>query len=248
MKKFKPVIFASSILSAGFTSVGVLAESKWGLGIGTAIQNQVYASVDAEVNVLPLIYYQSEKLHLVGPQFGYEILEWGDVEFTFLGRYRFDGYDAEDEPLFEGMEDRSGSLDLGLEIQYETDYGDLSFSYMKDAMHNHKGSELSVGYSLPFIMSSGVIVPYVQITQQSDDLVDYYFGVRADEVTVNRSFFEGESTTNLELGVKVMWQFGEHHSVIANLGFTSLGSEIKDSPLVDGSTATNLILGYVYVF
>lgn len=250
----KKVIVTSAILSVSIFSESTLAEStlaesKWGIGLALSTGSEVYTDVDTETDVLPVLYYESENFYLLGPQFGYEFLEWSGLEFSFVGQYRFDGYDPEDDDaIFLGMEERSGSLDLGLEIEYETDVGDFAFTYLADATSEHKGNEMSLSYSLPIILSNGAISPYVSVTQMSDDLVDYYYGVRANEATSTRAFYKGESTTNLEVGINSQWQFGDHHKFVANLSFTSLGSEIKDSPIVDASNSTDLVVGYVYVF
>ncbi|MEM0911797.1 MAG: MipA/OmpV family protein, partial [Pseudomonadota bacterium] len=82
----------------------------------------------------------------------------------------------------------------------------------------------------------------------SDDLVDYYYGVRQSEAILNRPFYLGESTTNVTLGINSNWQWDRQNRFVANLSVTALGSEIEDSPLIDASTNVQFILGYLYVF
>ena len=45
-----------------------------------------------------------------------------------------------------------------------------------------------------------------------------------------------------------MYLFNRHHSMFVDVGVTSLGSGIKDSPLVDSSTENRVFLGYLYRF
>jgi len=42
--------------------------------------------------------------------------------------------------------------------------------------------------------------------------------------------------------------FDQRHSVFLDLEAVRLGSEIKDSPLVDRSTANQVVFGYLYRF
>ncbi|WP_282145875.1 MipA/OmpV family protein [Alteromonas stellipolaris] len=224
------------------------SESKWGLGIGGVAQDNGYVDLGSEVNLLPVFYYEVGDFYLLGPQFGYEFGSLSNFEFSLVGGIRFDGYEAEDADVFEGMEDRSGSIDIGLEIEYESDYGDFSFEYLADAGSEHKGNEISFKYSLPFIFESSVITPFISVTHQSEDLVDYYYGVRDSEVTDNRALYKGEATSNVEFGIDSTWMFGKHHRVVGNLSYAMLGDEIKDSPLVENSNSLSLVFGYLYVF
>ena len=224
------------------------AEGKWGIGLGAISQDEGYIGIGRETNLVPVIFYQSEDFYILGPRFGYEVGAVGDLEFSLVGQYRFDGYEVADGDIFNGMEDRKGSFDLGVEMEYETDLGDFGFEFITDATSEHKGQEMSVSYSLPFILQDGSITPYVALTHLSNDLVDYYYGVRANEATSTRAFYEGKSTTNVEMGIQSRWNYGENHLFVVNASVERVGSEIKDSPLVDSSTNTQFILGYVYVF
>lgn len=239
--KYLPLL---SLLFAG----SALSESKWGIGLGGLVQDNGYIDLGTEVNLLPVIYYESGNFSVLGPQFHYEFADLEGFEFSFVGRLNFGGYEEDDGDIFIGMEERSGSIDLGVEVEYESDYGDFSFSYLTDATSEHEGSELSVKYSLPFIFESSMVTPYIGYVRQSEEMVDYYYGVRANEATLARPFYQGEAASSIEIGVQSLWRFGKHHNVVGNLSFATLADEIKDSPLVDASNNVSLILGYLYVF
>ena len=78
--------------------------------------------------------------------------------------------------------------------------------------------------------------------------VDYYYGVRANEMTADRAYYQGESAVNIEVGARGGYMFKQKHFVFLDVSVTSLASEIKDSPLVDSSTENRLMLGYIYSF
>lgn len=238
----------STALLTIFTSGTVLAESQWGLGLGGVVSDQGYVDLGTETQLVPVIFYQSEDVYLFGPEFGYKLASYTDLELNLIGKFRFDGFKEDDGDIFKGMKERSGPLDLGFSAEYETQMGDFSLSFLTDGTSEHKGNEISVGYSLPFHFDTYEITPFVSATHQSQDLVDYYYGVRVDEVTASRAFYEGKSTTNYEIGVNSRWQFGQHHNLVANISYESFGSEIKDSPLVDKSGGMKMVVGYMYVF
>lgn len=238
-------IYAALLL---VTTSGAHADGRWGVGMGTMVEKQGYLDIDNKTNVIPLFYYESEKLRVLGPTVDYQLATFNDFKFKLSGQYRFDGFESDDGDIFSGMEERSGSVDLGFSIDYEHDFGDFSFSFLNDVSSEHKGNEITLSYAKPFQVDSTRITPYVELTRLSDDLVDYYYGVRANEVTANRSYYLGEASTNAEIGIRTNWQFGNHHSFMLNASYTAFGSEIKDSPLMDSSGSANLILGYLYVF
>ena len=221
---------------------------EWGIGLGGIAGGEEYTDVSSEVNMLPVLYIQTENFFLLGPQFGYEFAAIAGIEMTATGQFRLDGFEAADGDIFEGMEDRSEAFEGGLELEYETDYGDFSFDYSADLSDTHKGNEMSVSYSLPFVLSHGVVTPYISAETQSDDLVDYYYGVKTSEATATRPAYIGQSTMNTSIGIRSQWKLGEHHQFIGNLEWTSFGDEIKDSPLVDANSTVDFIFGYVYVF
>ncbi|MFT4925513.1 MAG: outer membrane protein [Phenylobacterium sp.] len=237
-----------AILLAATISTAASAQSQWGLGVGAIVSDKGYVDIGNESTVIPMVFYQSESFYLLGPKFGYKWLVFDDVNIDLVGQYRFDGYKEDDGDIFQGMEDRSGALDLGLSVDYKTAWGDLSFEYLTDATNEHKGNEMSLSYSKPYGSKSLQITPYVKVNRFSEDLVDYYYGVRANEETASRAVYIGEATTNIELGVKATWRVGKHHNFIGYTSYTAYGAEIEDSPLIDSSGNLSLLLGYMYVF
>lgn len=247
--KFVGTLLLSAIaITTSTTALAEKPESLWGLGLGAVISDQGYIGVSNEVTPVPVIYYQTENFQLLGPNFSYKLAEMSDLTFSITGQLRFDGFEEGDSDIFIGMDDRSGSFDLGLLVDYETNFGDFSAQFITDATNEHKGNEFSLTYSKLYDFKTYSIKPYLTLTRQSEDIIDYYYGVHAHEVTQNRALYLGEATTNAEIGVQANWLVGQHHNFITYASYTEYGSEIKDSPLIDASGGVNVILGYMYVF
>lgn len=245
MSLCKTITSACLILAA---SGSAHAESMWGLGIGAVVQDQGYKDASTEVQPFPVIFYQSERLQVLGPRASYTLWDGGALKFSAVGQFRLNGFKEDDEDIFAGMDERSSAFDLGLEASYAADWGQISLAYLSDVTNEYEGNEISLSYSKGFQLDAWRVEPFVTISRASEELVDYYYGVRAHEVTTTRAFYEGEASTNVELGVNTNWRVGQHHNFIINASYTAYGSEIKDSPLVDGSGNASLILGYMYVF
>lgn len=103
-----------AILLAATLSHGAAAQSQWGLGVGAMVSDKGYVDIDRENQLIPIVFYQSEDFYLLGPTFGYKLASFDDFKVNFVGQYRFDGYEADDGDIFVGMQDRSGTLDLGI--------------------------------------------------------------------------------------------------------------------------------------
>lgn len=222
--------------------------SQFGVGIGSIMQDKGYVGVDSDTMVVPIVYYQSDDFYLLGPTFGYKFAKLDNAEFKLTGQVRFGGYDEEDGDIFVGMEEKSITLDVGVGVDYQSDYGDFAFQIAADAFGEHKGNALSISYSKTYRMQGAMVTPYASIARLSEDLVDYYYGVNVSEVTGFRAFYEGQATTNIEVGLRVNKPFGRQHSVMINAGYTAFGEGIEDSPLVEKSSGTSVIVGYVYMF
>ncbi|AGH46736.1 hypothetical protein C427_4637 [Paraglaciecola psychrophila 170] len=83
----------------------------------------------------------------------------------------------------------------------------------------------------------------------SADYADYYFGVDADEQN-NSVYFQYEAGSVLPLGVTLggYYQINKQWNMVANLRWQSLPSDVKNSPIADGSVAVNGFFGLLYAF
>ncbi|GEK10554.1 MipA/OmpV family protein [Pseudoalteromonas peptidolytica] len=221
---------------------------KWGIGAAIISQDQGYVGIGNETEFVPAVAIQYGNFSLLGPRANYKVYQTEQFEVSLSAHLRLDGFEANDSDYFIGMEDRDMSFDAGFEMEYDTSFGEFGFEFMHDVSSTHKGYEASVSYGVPFRFEDGRVFPYIAANFQSEDLVDYYYGVQATEALTNRAFYLGDSSTAFEVGIQSDWFLGKHHMIKADISYTSYGSEIKDSPLVDASGSAQIIFGYVYVF
>lgn len=223
-------------------------ELKFGLGGAFIVQDEGYQGVGSETEFVPAIAVEYGNFRLLGPYASYTFYKTENFEIAATGMLRLDGYEQSDDPLFLGMEDRDMSFDFGFEAEIDTDFGEFGVKYTQDVTSTHEGYEASLSYGIPMRVKQGRIMPYIAANFASEDLADYYYGVRRSEATATRAFYEVDSATNFEIGISSDWFFGENHMIKADASYTSFDNTIKDSPLVDKSGTYQLLLGYVYVF
>ena len=170
------------------------------------------------------------------------------MKFGLVGEYDFSGYEAKDSPILAGMAERKGGLWVGAKAEWENDLLDVTAEWTA-ASGNSKGRKFSLGLKKEWHLGQHTMVmPYVTAHRLDKKYVDYYYGVRAAEATAQRAAYVGRGGTNFEVGMRTMYQFDEHHSVLLDLSMTRLAKHIKASPIVGRSNTKQLILGYVYSF
>jgi outer membrane protein len=236
------------LLSTSLTAHGQEKNiNEFGIGLAVISQNAGYVT-GAESNVVPALIINYGNFSLLGPEARYNLYQSGDVKIELTGSLRLDSYTAEDDDFFIGMEDRKLTIDLGFNLEYDLGPVDVAFSMAADALGRHEGHQASLTFGHNFNFESARLTPFIGVEYQSDNLVDYYYGVRQDEATINRAFYQADAATQAVIGLRGMWWSGPHHRVVFRLAYNGLDDSIKDSPLVDGNHSYEFIMGYAYVF
>lgn len=218
------------------------------IGVGGVVQNQGYTGGSNEIQWFPMANTQWGNLTIAGPNLSYEFLPDSALSLKAVAAYRFAGFDIDDSDFFIGMEERNGTVDLGLSLGLKGDLGEFEVRGVADVLNEYDGYEVSASYRYPIPVGRSIIAPRIAATYQSDDLVDYYFGVRQNEATAERAFYQGEATVNIEFGISGIWYLSQKQRFITALQYTLYGSDIEDSPLIEDSGATTLFLAYLYQF
>jgi outer membrane protein len=161
-------------------------ELGWGVGLGMTIGDTGYTKFGSDSMAVPLLLINYGKFYLMGPKFGYQLYANDNYTFGLTGNFRMDGYEAEDSLFLMGMDDRDGTLDLGVEYSYDTGFGKIGIEVVADTLDTHEGYQAEISYSYPINFDNGQLSPYIGAEYRSDDLVNYYYGVKSNEVTQNR--------------------------------------------------------------
>lgn len=133
--------------------------------------------------------------------------------------------------------------------EWENEFVNVSAAWTADASGHSKGRKFSLGFEKEWHLGQhAMVIPYVTAHWLDKKYVDYYYGVRAAEVTAGRAAYVGKSGVNVDIGLRTMYQFDQHHSMLLDVSITRLAKQIKTSPLVDRSSTSQVILGYMYSF
>jgi outer membrane protein len=224
-------------------------ETQWGLGLGVGMEHSPYRGITKRFSALPLVMYESRNIHFFGNTIDYKLPSYGDA-FTFTLRAKYDfggGYKASESANLQGMENRNGSLWGGATATWDNRFAKLSLEWLTAG--STKGSTVTLGAEHGFVMSRRFkLTPHISATWMNSNYVDYYYGVKANEVAVDRPAYIGQSTSNIEGGLRAEYALTPKQLILMDVTDLHRGSGIKNSPLVDKSSSAGFRIGYLYKF
>jgi outer membrane scaffolding protein for murein synthesis (MipA/OmpV family) len=118
----------------------------------------------------------------------------------------------------------------------------------QQALGKYDGFQATARIGKQFRINGFLIEPSVGLSFQDSNYVDYYYGVRPEEVTAFRGLYEGSSATNTEVRVAVSTGKFLGGMTRVDVGATFFDSSISDSPLTDDDTALSATLVYTRMF
>ena len=230
------------------TLAATASAGEWGLGIGVAAQQTPQLGTDPQVMVLPFPSYQSERLNVDFGSASYALFQSEEFRFSVQGQLRFDGYDPDDNDELTGLKKRDMTFDAGIGITVTKGWGTFNLNVLGDAFGVHQGYEISANYEYPVTINRWTIVPSVGLTIPSEDLVEYYYGVRRDEATRWRPVYRGKSVVNAVLGANVIYDLSDRWQLMSGGRYVRLGQGITDSPIIDRNHELTVFSAIVYRF
>ncbi|MDB5774382.1 MAG: outer membrane protein [Herbaspirillum sp.] len=240
------IAHAQSVESTDLKEPAFSDTAQWGLGIGVAASRSPYKGVSNRTNVLPLVLYESKYIHFFGNAVDLKLPSVENFTFTLRAKYALgDGYKASDSPTLSGMDERKGTIWLGGTAAWQNPYARLSLEALTAG---NKGNTLKLGIEHAFQFGQFKLTPHAGATWMDSKYVDYYYGVKSNEVTATRSFYAGKSTTDFEVGVRADYALTKNQLILIDVGNSYNGSGITNSPLVDKSSSLKVLAGYLYKF
>ena len=175
---------------------------------------------------------------------------WGNetktLGFGLAVEPRF-GFGAHSGSLLTGMTTRRSSLEGGLSFDWASPWVDVNLAYFGDMSHASNGTSTRVALYKEWIKRQDWNVGLLfELDHISKDIANYYFGVRANEVTASRPLFQPGGTTNVIVGFDGNYAIDKGHKVVFGLNMTQLGSGVVSSPIVQTHQSTFFWMGYAW--
>lgn len=232
----------------GFPLIG----GELSLGLAVTAERDIYKGTDAEFGPTPFLFYENGPLEIrAGDGFDAEFRLFRTDFFTLslAGSFEMEaGYDPGDSEYLKGMDELGALFSVGMAIEKEAAGWEAGLEILQDASGEHSGQEVELSLGRSWAFAGFEWRPELSATWLSKKTVDYLYGVSSREVRPDRPAYFPKSS--YEFGAELMIQrplFGSF-SFVGILEATTLGKEIKDSPLVDRDYELWSVFGIMYTF
>lgn len=221
------------------------------IGIGALYKDKPYRGFDDDekTDPVPVILYEGERFFVRGATLGWKFSDADPMEFAVIGEYIADGYEASDSNFLTGMEERDPTFGVGAHVLWKPDNIGIKLAAVTDASDNSEGSV--VRGELFYSHQSGPwhFQPRAALVWQSDDYVDYYYGVEASEAVAGRPSYSGDSELSYRVGALLTYQQPTSPWMfLLGARFDFLGDEIDNSPITEEDSQLNVLAGIAYTF
>ncbi|HOW43476.1 MAG TPA: MipA/OmpV family protein [Candidatus Omnitrophota bacterium] len=217
------------------------------LGAGVMMIESPYKGVDDDVYPVPVLIFESQRFFVDKTVAGYYFNDKSHaLRWAVIGSVRLQGYEADDSSDLNGMQDRDGALDGGLRMIWKNRIVEMILEGVTDVSGAHQGQELRL--SVCKELFEGFLTPKASIKWQSDDLADYYYGVRPNEARAGRVEYSADADFEYTAGITVGLPLGKKWALFGDIECAFLGDEAEDSPVVGQDTRMRYVMGVVYRF
>jgi outer membrane protein len=216
------------------------------LGLGVLYLERPYKGRDNDVYPCPIISLKYKRFFIDSTTIGLNLIDGDRFKFSVIGAPRFGGYEADDSPELNGMDDRDWSFDAGLRGQIKNDVLAFTVTGLADTLNEYQGQEISATVSAK--LYKGLLRPRIGVHWLSEELVDYYYGVRGHEVRADRPLYSVDATVDYVAGMAIGIPVGPSWAVVLDAQYEFFGDEIADSPIVDADGIGRYTAGVVYRF
>jgi outer membrane protein len=217
---------------------------RWTLGLGASVVDSPYAGEGVRTRPLPYVTYEGDRLFWRADTVGVHLLATDGFVLDAIVSGRFDGVDRDDLGRaalagngvdLDRLVDRDDAADAGLAAQWRLGRNALAVRGVADVTGTSDGYELALDYTYRLSLGRTTVIPGIGVKWLSEDLADYYYGVRASE-TFNGAAYAPGAAVVPAASVTFQRPLGGKWQVIGRLQYQHLPDELADSPLLERDT------------
>ncbi|MGR5119101.1 MipA/OmpV family protein [Vibrio astriarenae] len=242
------------LTALAFSASASAAPSPWSVGVGASYSPEVYIDTDSNRTVIPIIGYEGEHLFLRGFSAGYRIFPRG-TPHNFVLRLQYDPRtldpDDSSDPDIKKLDKRKSSVLGGASYQYLSRYGMFEVSAGADIAGRHDGFYAQTSYSYPIRGQGWGFTPNIGYAYNSEKLNQHLYGVSAAEsARTNGRFkeFKPGYDGNFFIGASGYYGITRSIRVMGAIRYSNLEGDLEESPILDATHGTSLMLGITYSF
>ena len=144
--------------------------------------------------------------------------------------------------------DRDYAAEMGVEFLTDGRWGFLQASAYHDVSGTHEGYEVDVEYGIGWRSQRWYLEPSLGLSYKSEDLNDYYWGVREAESNAALPAYDAASGVNYRGRLLLSYQITRSWSFSLAAEFERLNDEAAASPIVADRDVFGYFAGFGYRF
>ena len=221
------------------------------LGASVIYSQSPYKSGQDRYYPVPVINYDGDSFYLHSLQGGYYL--WKDkqdqLSLTVLGSpQNFDPDDADDRDM-KALDKRHMTMMAGVSYRHNAEWGIVRTTLAGDVLDNSNGIIWDLTYLYRFEFGDFSLTPGIGALWNSANQNGYYYGISGSESRRSGlNQYDPDDSWSPYLELTGNWKLGQNWNASLAGRYVRLGSEIKDSPMVDNNSQVLLWSGISYTF
>lgn len=180
--------------------------------------------------------------------FGYNALATDDTSVELILTSQFSDIERSEVVGFETIKNRDGDFGAGFRSSHYFGNSIIQFELVNDIVDSHNGVIASVQLGHHKQIRNWDVHGLVGVRYFSDDVVNHYFGVPADEATATLPAYSSGSGLMPSIQLGATKPLSEKLVFRATADYAKLPTEVVDSPLAQGDSIYSVTGGIYYVF
>jgi len=227
-------------------------KQKLTIGLGPYFQTQPYQNVDPLLVPSPIIFYDNGLFYVRWSQFGVYFLGEKGTDFSWAfsltAQPRVYGYKAKDSAYLNGMDNRDNTFEGGLSFiaKYHDTY--IETMLLTDILSKYESWIFKTEIGDKYTLGNFSFYPSLIFIYESSDFVNYYYGVKANEVSLNRPLFTPGDGLQLGAQTYIKYPFTNELSGLINLRIDRVPSSATNSPLLQTDIIYSGLVSLIYTF
>ncbi len=229
------------------------SKQKITLGAGPYFQSEPYKGASTLILPSPVIFFDNSIVYARWSRFGVYFLgdkkedySWG---FSLTVQPRTLGYKSSDSSYLQGMQDRDSTLEGGL--AFSAKYKDSSYievMLLGDMLHKYNSWISKVEVGDEFKAGNFTFYPSVMALYQPRKFVDYYYGVKNSEATLDRPAYAPNGGFEFGVQTYISYPLTKKLSALFNIRADRIPNSAYNSPLVNNRFIYSGLASVIYTF
>jgi len=205
------------------------------VGLAYLYSNSIYTKQSDTSTVFPALFYQVNNFYFRGIEIGYKY----NSSISFILRPNFNTREIK------GLEDRKMALNGGVKYSQDLSKFKINYTVTHDISNTHNGTQASIKLAKTFINFPFITTTSAGVEYDDKKIANYYFGVEENNIYPT---YTTKGTISGVASIMNIYNINKKYSVFTLLSNKFLSNDIKNSPIVDSSNKSMLLVSLLYKF